>query len=152
MADPDLYKAALKYRNNGHYDDPQEQLHLRNYFFDFYPDDSQEIRVEDTSMGTLVTKIMQSGDSSFSENPLNVLEDDPTIFKIFIKRCCDKAKIKFEVCHFMADQPMARMNSSEFPIGEEVDGTIFIQNQRLRAKIGDKSIHIVFQCKSALQG
>ena len=150
MADPDLYKAALKYRDNGHYDGPQEQLHLRNYFFDFYPDDSREIRVEDTSMGTLVTKIMQSGDSSFAENPLNFPEDDPTIFKILIKRCHDKAKIKFEVCHFMADQPMARMNASEFPIGEEVDGTIFIQNQRLCAKIGDKSISIPILDKGAL--
>ena len=143
MADPDLYKAALKYRDSGQYEGPREQLHLRDYFFDFYPDDSQEIRVEDTSMGTLVTKITLSGESSFAENPLNFPQDDPTVFKIFIKRCHIKARMMFEVCHFMADQPSARMNVSEFPIGEEVDGTIFVQNhERLCAKIGNKSISI----------
>jgi len=151
LADPDLYKVALKYRDSGQYDGPQEQLHLRDYSFDFYPDDSREIRVEDTSMGTLVTKVTQSGESSFAESPLFIPQDDPTVFKIYIKQCRNKARVMFEVAHFMANQPFARMNASEFPIGEEVDGTIFIQNhQSLCAKIGSKSISIPILDENAL--
>ena len=150
MADPVLLKAALKFRDSGQYFGPQEQLYLRDYFFDFYPESSEDVRIEETSMGALVTKITQSGESAFAESPLFFPRDDPTVFKIIIKQCRDKARVKFEVSHFMADQPKAAMNACEFPIGEEVDGIVFTQNQRLCAKIESKSISIPILDKDAL--
>ena len=127
IADPDLYKAAVKYLDGDVYDGPQEQLELRKGCSSFH---SHEIHLLDTVLGTLIT----TREIGYTEC---LTEDDPTIFKIFIKRYYDKANVTFDC---MADQPMRRFKSSESPKRKEVNWCTFVQSKMLCVKIGNKSM------------
>ena len=148
MADSGLYKAALKYHNGDKYDGPEEQVELRNYYFHFRPENSFELNVECIPKGTLITKIGPPselfGDMYGSSTELQICptEENPIIFEVLIKQCNDKTKITFELHYFHEYRHSVKMNANHISIGKEVDGSIFVHNQRIRAKIGNKSMSV----------
>lgn len=148
-ADSDLYKAALNYHNGVEYDGPEEQLELRSYCFYFKNECSSELRVVYTPSGTLIKKIGPPselfGDMHGSSANLQICptEDNPILFDVVIKQCTDKAKIKFSFFYEIDyNNHSAQMNASHIPLGKEVGGSVFIRNQRVYGRIGNRSMSV----------
>ncbi|XP_065888362.1 BTB/POZ domain-containing protein 9-like isoform X2 [Dysidea avara] len=133
MADPDLYNSALKYLNGDEYDGPQEQLELRCCFFKVHA--IRDTYVESTPRGTLVTMTGRSGCvCCFQVFPE---EDNPILFKVLLNRCGGDTSRKFG---FNLSDGNREIMRSEISIGQEVDGCIFVHNQRITATIDNKSV------------
>ena len=148
LADPALYKAALKYRDGSKYDGPQEQIRLRDYYFHFHS--SRELRVVFTARGTLIANAESSHYERNAELHICPKEGNPTLFQIFIKCCSDKTKMKFGF-RYCESSATASMDASDFPIGKEVDGYFAVhERKRILAKIGDKTMSVPIKRHDAL--
>jgi len=128
MADPDPYKAALEYRDTDKFDGSQEQITLRQFYFDF--DDDDGLTIEHTSKGTLITKSHLPTEKSTCAAPV-----DSTEFFIFrLISCSDKTKIFITLLNNNTSTCFSE-NVEKIPIGKEIYGQISIEfdddNKRL---------------------
>ena len=152
LADPVLYKAALKHRNGGKYTGRQEQIRLRDYRFHFNSSSFYcDLQVVATARGTMIT--MNESCSYEKSTQLHICpkQGRPILFVIFITKCSDKTKMRFGLRYFESSA-RASMDTSDIPIGKEVDGSFSVyDHKRILAKIGDKTMSIPIKRRDALE-
>ena len=140
MADPDLYKAALEYHDTDKFDGPEDQLKLRNYYFDFKPMED-DIRVEHTAKGTLLTN---DGPATFVTCVAKVLFTD-TIqipFTFCLKSCRNRHNTLLKL-YDINYCDVSQKDVTKLPIGKEVQGVVFIEPDHIKAHIGDVKLSIL---------
>ena len=135
LADSNLCKAALEYHITGSYSGPEEQLTLRQYFFDFRSDG--DVAIEHTIKGTLIKKSAQPRKSSVCATKLLIEEGVPVPFMFCLKACGSKQTMKIG----LANETLHEEDLRRIPVGEEVKGTICFDDQSVQFQLGD---HIKF--------
>ena len=144
LADPDLYKAALEYHNTNKFDGPQDQIRLREHYFDFDRSVHTGILVQHTAKGTLLTKTSIDAKKTKSIAPVFLIEDQPVAFILYLQSCSNKSKTRFRLSYeSFADEVVSDSdNVNKIPLGEEVEGCIYLKDSRVQAKIGDVTLWI----------
>ena len=101
---------------------------------------NHDLQVVATARGTMIT--MNESCSYEKSTQLHICpkQGRPILFVIFITKCSDKTKMRFGLRYFESSA-RASMDTSDIPIGKEVDGSFSIHDHsRILAKIGDKTM------------
>ena len=134
MADPDLYKAALEYRETGKYDGPEDQLTLRKFYFDFAP--MQGLEIEHTPKGTLITK------SPTSYKCVTLTTSNQSEYFIFcVKSCSDKSRMFINLINLETSDSECK-DVEKIPIGEEIYGQVSVDDDLLCAEFGELVLRV----------
>jgi len=137
MADLDLYKAALQYYNTDKYDGPEEQLKVRRYYFEFQAEYPQDVRIEYTDKGTVITNDNgppYEGTKCFTT--IYLRDNKPVNFALTLTTCCDKIEAQL-LLRSRDHQRKTGQDSVDIPLGEEVQGSITKGNGKISAIVGD---------------
>ena len=140
LADPVLYKAALRHCNGSKYTGRQEQIRLRNYYFHF--NSCNNLQVVFTARGTQITAKESYCYSKSATLHICPKQDNPILFVMFITKCSDRTKMSFGLL-YCESSAIASMDASDVPVGKEVDGSFSVHDRKkILAKIGDKTMSV----------
>jgi len=147
MADPDLYKAALKYHDTDNFDGPEDQLTLRKFYFNFsvvLPEYENDLKIEHTGKGTMITNT--NGNTYKGTNCFTVLflrDDKPVNFILTFLFLCDDSETQLLLHsrnHYVRYE--AETVVGIIPLGEEVQGSVTKSGKKISAEVGDVRFHI----------
>ena len=142
MADPDLYKAALKYHDTAKYDEPEDQLTLREFYLHFCPLVG-DLKIEHSAKGTLITSNQEGPGVAM----VNVSFIETVKFTFCLKSCNDTPVGERQLLLYN-NQTLRNIKSiCGIPIGEEVEGNITNTGNCLRAQVGNVTLMIIKYAK-----
>jgi len=141
---PDLYKATLDYHDTDKYNGPANQIRIREYYCDFDCSIHSGIHVNHTAKGTLLTKTSIHARKTRNMALVYPKEGQPIAFILCLKSCSDKSKTRLRLAY--EDVTDEKITHSKIvyniPLGEELEGLIYVENSCVWVKIGGITLWI----------